>query len=108
MSNWQEYLNQNRERFLNEMLEFFRIPSISSLPENMGDVRKAGEWVMARMKAAGIENVEMLETGDKHPAHPIVYGDWMHAKGAPTVMIYGHFDVQPVDPLNLWQTAGQS
>ena len=104
MSNWQEYLNQNRERFLNEMLEFFRIPSISSLPENMGDVRKAGEWVMARMKAAGIENVEMLETGDKHPAHPIVYGDWMHAKGAPTVMIYGHFDVQPVDPLNLWDS----
>jgi len=70
----------------------------------MADVRQAGEWVMTRMKAAGIENVEMLETGDKHPAHPIVYGDYLHSPGAPTVMIYGHFDTQPVDPIELWDS----
>jgi acetylornithine deacetylase/succinyl-diaminopimelate desuccinylase-like protein len=86
------------------MFDFFRIPSVSSLPEHASDVRRAGEWVMARMQAAGIENVEMLETGDKFPAHPIVYGDWLHAPGKPTVMIYGHFDVQPVDPIDLWDS----
>lgn len=99
MSAWQSYLDQNRERFLSEMLDFFTIPSISALPEHAPDVRRAGEWVAARMKAAGIENVEMMETG----GHPVVYGDWLHAPGKPTVMIYGHFDVQPVDPLHLWK-----
>ncbi len=97
---WQSYLNENNDRFLNELFDFLRIPSISSLPENAADVRKAGEWVMARMQAAGIENVEMMETD----GHPVVYGDWLHAPGKPTVLIYGHFDVQPVDPLALWES----
>ncbi|MEZ4864626.1 MAG: dipeptidase [Caldilineaceae bacterium] len=97
--NWQSYLADNKERFLAELLDFLRIPSISSLPENAKDVRKAGEWVVQRMQAAGIEHVEMMETG----GHPVVYGDWLHAPGKPTVMIYGHFDVQPVDPLELWE-----
>ncbi|MCB0062163.1 MAG: M20/M25/M40 family metallo-hydrolase, partial [Caldilineaceae bacterium] len=82
------------------MLDFLRIPSISSLPENAEDVRAAGKWVMGRMEAAGIEHVEMMET----EGHPVVYGDWLHAPGKPTVLIYGHFDVQPVDPLELWES----
>jgi acetylornithine deacetylase/succinyl-diaminopimelate desuccinylase-like protein len=100
MSTWQEYLDQNNPRFIDEMLDFLRIPSISSLPEHAGDVRKAGEWVMQRMQSAGIENIELLETG----GHPVVYGDWLHAPGKPTMMIYGHFDVQPVDPIHLWDS----
>lgn len=98
MTGWQDYLHLNKDRFLDEMLEFLRIPSVSALPEHAADVRQAGAWVMARINAAGVEHVEMLETG----GHPVVYGDWLHAPGKPTVMIYGHFDVQPVDPLNLW------
>ncbi len=98
MSSWQEYLAANRPRFIEEMLDFFRIPSVSSLPEHAGDVRRAGEWVAQRMRQAGIENVQVLETG----GHPAVYGDLLHASGAPTVLIYGHFDTQPVDPEALW------
>jgi len=104
MPAWQTYLDTNKERFLNEMLDFLRIPSISSLPENAGDVRKAGEWVVQRLKTAGVENVEMMETADHFPGHPVVYGDWLHAPGKPTIMIYGHFDVQPVDPIHLWDS----
>ncbi|BAL98948.1 peptidase M20 family protein [Caldilinea aerophila DSM 14535 = NBRC 104270] len=81
------------------MLDFLRIPSISSLPEHAADVRRAGEWVMAQLRNAGMEHVEMMETG----GHPVVYADWLHAPGKPTVMIYGHFDVQPVDPIALWE-----
>ncbi len=97
---WQSYLETNSARFLDELLDFLRIPSISSLPENVADVRKAGEWVMQRMQQAGIESVEMMETS----GHPVVYGDWLHAPGKPTILIYGHFDVQPVDPLELWES----
>jgi acetylornithine deacetylase/succinyl-diaminopimelate desuccinylase-like protein len=97
---WQNYLEQNQSRFLDELLDFLRIPSISSLPEHAADVRRAGEWVAQRMTTAGIEGVRVLETG----GHPVVYGEWLHAPGKPTVMIYGHFDVQPVDPLDLWES----
>jgi len=97
---WQNYLAENKTQFLDELVDFLRIPSISSLPEHAADVRKAGEWVAARMHTAGIENIEVMETG----GHPVVYGDWLHAPGQPTVMIYGHFDVQPVDPLELWDS----
>lgn len=95
---WESYLAENEARFLDELLAFLRIPSISSLPEHAAEVRRAGEWVVARMAAAGIEHIQTLETG----GHPVVYGDWLHAPGKPTVMIYGHFDTQPVDPLHLW------
>lgn len=99
MTTWQAYLAQERSRFLSEMLAFLSIPSISSLPANAADVRNAAEWVAARLTAAGGEHVAVMETG----GHPIVYGDWLHAPGKPTVLIYGHFDTQPVDPLELWQ-----
>jgi acetylornithine deacetylase/succinyl-diaminopimelate desuccinylase-like protein len=100
MSSWQKYLNDNQSRFVDEMLDFLSIPSISSLPEHAADVEAAGEWVARRMQEAGIENIEILPTG----GHPVVYGDWLHAPGKPTVLIYGHFDTQPVDPEELWKT----
>ncbi|MGD8739875.1 MAG: dipeptidase [Desulfobacterales bacterium] len=98
MTAWKNYLAANRDHYLKELLEFLSIPSISSLKAHKADVAKAGEWVAARLQAAGIENVQVLPTG----GHPVVYGDWMHAPGKPTVLIYGHFDTQPVDPLELW------
>jgi acetylornithine deacetylase/succinyl-diaminopimelate desuccinylase-like protein len=98
MTAWKNYLAANQDRYLKELLEFLSIPSISSLKEHKADVAKAAEWVAARLQAAGIENVQVLPTG----GHPVVYGDWMHAPDKPTVLIYGHFDTQPVDPLELW------
>jgi acetylornithine deacetylase/succinyl-diaminopimelate desuccinylase-like protein len=98
MSTWENYLQENKVRFLDEMFDFLRIPSISALPEHAGDVQQAAEWVAKRLESAGIENIQILPTG----GHPVVYGDWLHAPGKPTILIYGHFDVQPVDPVDLW------
>jgi acetylornithine deacetylase/succinyl-diaminopimelate desuccinylase-like protein len=98
MPTWQAYLEQNRSRIRDEYFDLLRIPSISALPEHAGDVQQAARWVANRLRAAGLENVEVLPTG----GHPVVYADWRHAAGKPTILIYGHFDVQPVDPLNLW------
>ena len=101
MSNWQQYLNDNHDRFLNEYLDLVRIPSISALPEHAADVQQAAEWTAERLKTAGVENVEIMPTG----GHPVVYGDWLHAgEDKPTVLIYAHFDVQPADPYDLWDT----
>ncbi len=94
------YVRSNSERFLNELDEFLRIPSISTLPEHAGDIARAAEWTAAKLKAAGLENVEIIPTG----RHPLVYADWLHAPGKPTVLCYGHYDVQPADPLELWDT----
>lgn len=98
MASWQSLLNEREEQHVAELLELLRYPSISSLPAHAGAVQQAAEWVAARMQRAGIEKVEILPTG----GHPVVYGEWLHAPGAPTVLIYGHFDTQPVDPENLW------
>ncbi|MEJ2220528.1 MAG: dipeptidase [Desulfobacterales bacterium] len=98
MTAWKNYLEANRDRYLKELIEFLSIPSISSLKEHKADVAEAAEWVAARLQAAAIENVRVLPTG----GHPVVYGDWLHAPDRPTVLIYGHFDTQPVDPLELW------
>jgi len=98
MTPWENYLVQHKERLLNELMDFLRIPSISALPEHMPDVERAAQWLQARMRAAEIESVRILSTG----AHPLVYGEWLKAPGKPTLLIYGHFDTQPVDPLNLW------
>ena len=100
MTAWQAYIDQNQARFTAELLDFLRIPSISSLSEHMPDVLLAAEWVAERAKTAGMENVVIMETG----AHPVVYADWLHAPGKPTILIYGHYDVQPVDPLALWKS----
>ena len=98
MTAWETYLQTNQERFVNELMAFLSIPSISSIPEYQADVRKAAGWVSGRMQRAGVEDVQVLETG----GHPVVFGQWLHAENQPTVLIYGHFDTQPVDPLDRW------
>jgi len=99
VTEWQRYLDDRQDTFLDELIDFVRIPSISSLSEHLPDVERAAEWVAARMRQSGIDNVEILPTG----GHPVVYGEHLHAPGRPTLLIYGHFDVQPVDPLELWE-----
>jgi acetylornithine deacetylase/succinyl-diaminopimelate desuccinylase-like protein len=98
MGSWENYLQERRPQYLEELLEFLRIPSISSLPEHKDDVQQAAQWVSARLQRAGMEDVQVLATG----GHPVVFGQWLHAEGKPTILIYGHFDTQPVDPLDLW------
>lgn len=98
MAKWANFLAQHSERFLEELLDFLRLPSISSLSENATDVQRAAEWVAHRLQAAGIEEVAILPTA----GHPVVYGEWLHAADKPTILIYGHFDTQPVDPVDLW------
>lgn len=98
MAAWENYLEQHKIRFLSELVEFLRIPSVSSLSEHAADVERAGEWVAQRLRAAGMEGVCQLPC----EGPPVVYGEWLHAPGKPTVLIYGHFDTQPVDPVDLW------
>ena len=87
--------------YLSELKAFLEIPSISTDPEYKGDVHRAAQWLVEQMTQAGLENVELIKTNN----HPLVYGDWLKA-GAdkPTVLVYGHYDVQPVDPVELWHT----
>ena len=92
------YLQENEPRYTDELLDFLRIPSVSALPERADDVRRAAQWVAGRLTAAGLDNIQILPTG----GHPVVYADWLHAPGRPVIMIYGHVDVQPADPLELW------
>jgi len=100
VTSWQNFIEEHREQYVKELSDFLSIPSISSLSEHEDDVKCAAEWVAARLQKAGIDAVEVMPTG----GHPVVYGQWRHAPGKPTVLIYGHFDVQPVDPLALWTT----
>lgn len=94
------FVQQNRDRLLNELKDFIRIPSISTLPERKPDIERAARFVSDSLRAAGVEHVEIVPTA----GHPLVYGDWLHAPGKPTVLCYGHYDVQPADPLELWTT----
>ena len=97
---WNDILQENRQRYLEEFVDLLRIPSISAASASVADVGHAAEWVASRLKKAGIENVAVSPTGE----HSCVYGDWLHAPGKPTLLIYGHFDVQPPDPLELWDS----
>jgi acetylornithine deacetylase/succinyl-diaminopimelate desuccinylase-like protein len=94
------FVESNRERLLEELNRFLRIPSISTLPEHRDDIARAAEFVADRLREAGLENVEIIPTA----RHPLVYADWLHARGKPTVLCYGHYDVQPPDPLEEWLT----
>ncbi|MFZ1755628.1 MAG: M20/M25/M40 family metallo-hydrolase, partial [Caldilineaceae bacterium] len=95
------YLHENRQRHLEEVCDWLRIPSVSTQPQHRGDVEQAAVWLAEKLAAAGLENVEVIPTD----GHPLVYADWLHAgSDAATVLVYGHYDVQPVDPLNLWET----
>ncbi|QUW21080.1 dipeptidase [Sporosarcina sp. Marseille-Q4063] len=96
-----QYFTEQRETHLEELNEFLRIPSISALSEHKPDMQQAAEWLVDSLTKAGLENVEINETD----GHPVVYGDWLHAEGKPTILVYGHYDVQPVDPLELWDSA---
>lgn len=92
------YLEASRDENLKELTEYLAIPSISALPEHKEDVQAAAKWTASYLEKIGMEQVEIFQT----KGHPIVYGEWLQAKDAPTVLIYGHYDVQPVDPIELW------
>ena len=90
-----------RERYLEELKEFLRIPSISTNPENASDIRRAAGFVLKQLQTAGLENGHLIEAEGRHP---LVYADWLHAPGKPTLLLYGHYDVQPPDPLDEWKS----
>lgn len=93
-------LEESRESYFDDLIEVLKIPSISSDPDHETDVRKCAQHIKSRLEAAGMENAQLLETG----GHPSVYAEWLHRQGAPTVLLYGHHDVQPVEPLQEWKS----
>jgi acetylornithine deacetylase/succinyl-diaminopimelate desuccinylase-like protein len=95
---FEDFLATHADERLESYKQLVRIPSISAIPEYAADCRRAAEWIAADLDRIGMEHVEVAETG----GHPVVYADWLHADGAPTVLVYCHYDVQPVDPLELW------
>ena len=96
-----EYARANQDRFLTELKEFLSIPSVSTQPEHKPDIERAAAWLQDKLLAAGFPEAEVMPT----PGHPVVYAEWLAAgPQAPTVLIYGHYDVQPPDPLELWDT----
>lgn len=97
----QTYLQEAQPRQLAELTEWLQIPSISTISAHKADMLQAAQWLVENMQQSGLEHIEIIETA----GHPLVYADWLHAgDDKPTVLIYGHYDVQPVDPLELWQT----
>ena len=94
-----DFIKSNKENYINELKEFLKIPSISTLPENKADILRCAEFVSDKLKQAGMSKVKIFKT----EGHPIVYGEWLGAPGKPTVLVYGHYDVQPVDPIELWE-----
>lgn len=95
-----DYVESNHDRFLDELKALVAIPSISTLSEHKGDVRRAAEYLVAQLQQIGLDNTQVIETA----GHPLVYAEWLGAAGKPTILIYGHYDVQPVDPIELWRT----
>jgi acetylornithine deacetylase/succinyl-diaminopimelate desuccinylase-like protein len=93
-----QYIDTHQQRFLDELFDWLRIPSVSADSRHKGDVRKAAEYLVNKFKEAGVDKVELCET----PGHPIVYAEKMVNPSLPTVLVYGHYDVQPPDPLDLW------
>src|SRR5215216_6664881 len=95
-----DFINMNRDRYVDELKQYLAIPSISALPQHAGDVLRAAEWTADALRNAGVDNAKLIPT----PGNPVVYGEWLNAPGKPTILFYGHYDVQPVDPVNLWTT----
>ncbi|MFN3780799.1 MAG: M20/M25/M40 family metallo-hydrolase, partial [Candidatus Kapaibacteriota bacterium] len=93
-----EYLDKNKDKYLHQLIEFLKFPSISSKSEHNQDVRNCANWLVEHIRSIGGENVRLYETG----GHPVVYADFLHSENAPTILVYGHYDVQPVEPLELW------
>lgn len=100
MSQLSEFLSKNYNNNIEELKELLRIPSISSLSEHKEDIQKAASWIANKLESIGMDHVEIVQT----KGHPIIYADWLHQENAPTVLVYGHYDVQPVDPVHLWET----
>jgi acetylornithine deacetylase/succinyl-diaminopimelate desuccinylase-like protein len=104
------YAHEHRDRFVDELKQLLRIPSVSTAPEHAEDVRRAAGFVADGLRAAGLEHVQLIETSTADRAgHPLVYADWLHARAAdgtpkPTVLLYGHYDVQPAEPLDEWKS----
>jgi len=94
------FARENHPRFLSELKDLLRIPSVSTMPENNGDCRRAAEMLVAELARIGMKNAHLIET----VGHPLVYAEWLAAPGKPTVLCYGHYDVQPVDPIDEWLT----
>lgn len=97
MPNLDEYLDQHAAEFENDLCELLRIPSVSADSRHRADIRRAANWLVEQFRSLKL-NVELCETA----GHPIVYAEWLGAPGAPTALVYGHYDVQPPDPLNEW------
>jgi acetylornithine deacetylase/succinyl-diaminopimelate desuccinylase-like protein len=95
-----KYIVDHQESFLNDLKDWLRIPSISGLPEHRDDMYKAANYAADMLRRVGLEQVEIAET----QGHPLVYAEWLHAPEKPTMLIYGHYDVQPADPIELWET----
>ena len=98
MADLLEYLRASRERHLRELEEFLRIPSVSAKSEHREDTARAADWLAGKMRDAGLETAEVIATA----GHPVVIGEWRGAEGAPTLLVYGHYDVQPPEPLEEW------
>ncbi len=94
------YISEHEERFLEDLKGWLRIPSISTLPEHAGDIRHAAEYAAEQLRSIGFDKVQIIAT----EGHPLVYGEWLKAPGKSTVLVYGHYDVQPVDPIELWES----
>ena len=97
---WESYLEEHHDQHLEELFELLRIPSISALPDHRDDVAHAAEWVADALRKVGVPTVEVMPTN----GNPVVYGEWIVDESKPTALIYGHYDVQPPDPLDLWET----
>ena len=95
-----QYAHNNKEQFLSRFKEILSIPSVSTDPEHAEDICRAADWMAEQLRELGMQKVQIFPT----TRHPIVYGEWLDVTGAPTILIYGHYDVQPVDPLNLWKS----
>ncbi len=93
-----DFINLHRDRYVDELTSYLAIPSISALPEHAGDVARCAQWTADELTRIGLTGVRLIET----PGNPVVYGEWLGAAGAPTILFYGHYDVQPVDPLDKW------
>lgn len=100
MPSWEDHLKATEREALDELFELLRIPSVSTDPSRSGDVRRAAKWVAARLRSAGVPEVEIVDTG----RYPAVIGRWHTDPAKPTVVIYGHYDVQPEDPVELWES----
>lgn len=100
MENIVNYINSNRQSYIDQLIEFLKIPSISNNKENLPDMQRCASFVAEELKRIGANNVSIMPTA----GHPIVYGEWLGAPGRPTILCYGHYDVQPVDPIDLWES----